>query len=179
MKQKSLSEPETLREEFIEDKPEIKVLEEYSKLSNQYKEVKVQEGKENVVILKDFLLDKENQILEQIDEKSEDYQKFYEWTYVNHMAIIGKIEKEGMISHHFSTYQQRNQIIHQIYQKVIQKQYQGICIEFESIDEWNCFNRFIIELVPKFKEAGLKVIVKAKEQMDLEKIKNKVDFIIK
>lgn len=60
----------------------------------------------------------------------------------------------------------------------MQKRYKGICIDFEKIDDVNSFYRFLIELVPKFRDSGLKVMVKLNQQMNVEKVKNMVDFTI-
>ena len=78
----------------------------------------------------------------------------------------------------FATYSQRSEIIQNIYNKVMQNQYKGVCIDFEEIDDVNSFYRFLIELSPKFKESGLKVMVKASTPIDKEKVKNIVDFIM-
>ena len=51
-------------------------------------------------------------------------------------------------------------------------------INFEKIDDINSFNRFIIELAPKFKEAGLKIIIKSNGTLDNKKLENIVDSII-
>lgn len=77
-----------------------------------------------------------------------------------------------------ATYEQRNKIINDIYQKVIQNQFNGICIDFAEIDDVNSFNRFLIEITPKFKESGLTVFVKKNKFIDTKKIKSIADFVI-
>lgn len=78
-----------------------------------------------------------------------------------------------------ATYLQRNERINKIYTDVIQSGKYIICIDFEEIDDINCFYRFVIELTPKFREAGMRVGVKLKQPIDEEKVKNIVDFIKK
>lgn len=53
-----------------------------------------------------------------------------------------------------------------------------ICIDFENIDDIEGFYRFIIELTPRFKEAGYKVLVKYKDGLDIERLRSIVDYVI-
>ncbi len=78
-----------------------------------------------------------------------------------------------------ATYSQRNEVINKIYADVIQSGKYMVCIDFEEIDDINCFYRFVIELTPKFREAGMKVGVKLNSPIDEKKIKNVVDFMKK
>lgn len=83
------------------------------------------------------------------------------------------------ISNSLTTYLQRNQVINKIYADMMQSGKRVLCIDFQNIDDRNCFYRFVIELVPKFKESGMKVCVKLTPQIEEDKIKDIVDFIIK
>lgn len=156
----------------------IKVLKEYSNLPNEYEPLNPQENQENIVILDDFLLTKEAQVASSQNSQTEAYQRFFNEANNQAIGILGKVTSEANISSSLATYEQRNQIIKELYHQVLAKHYQGICIDFEKIDDVNNFNRFLIELTPKFRESGLKVIVKANELMNPEKIKHNVDFII-
>lgn len=80
------------------------------------------------------------------------------------------------VANTFTTYTQRNQMIKQLYNQVIENQYTGICIDFDKIDDINSFYRFLIELTPKFKESGLKVMVKINQYIDKKKVKDIVDY---
>lgn len=80
------------------------------------------------------------------------------------------------VSESFKTYTQRSKKIKELYEAVIKQEYKGICIDFEQIDDTNSFYRFLIELTPKFRESGLKVVVKLNEQLEQERVKNIVDF---
>lgn len=179
IKKKKLSDPETLREELLESNMEINVLEESADISQNYERLKTQENKDNVVILEDFILKKEAKIEATMDTQSENYQKFFQSMNTNNIGIFAKLKSEATVSATFATYTQRNQMINDLYNQVISKQYQGICIDFEQIDDVNSFYRFLIELTPKFKESGLKVVVKLNGQIKKERIKNIVNLIIK
>lgn len=157
----------------------INILEENAELSKTYEQLKRQEKKDNVVILEDFILNKETQIEGTMDTQSETYQNFSQSMNASNIGILAKLKSEATISATFATYTQRNQIINNLYNQVISKQYQGICVDFEQIDDVNSFYRFLIELTPKFKESGLKVVVKLNGQIKKERIKDIVNFVIK
>ncbi len=65
-----------------------------------------------------------------------------------------------------------------VYKTWTKNNYIGINIKFNSIDDINSFNRFILELVPRFKTAGLKVAVTLANNVDKSKIENIVDYIV-
>lgn len=178
MSNRKIAETEIVREDLQEESSKINVLEEYAELPNEYPEIKQQEGKENIVLIDDFILTKEAKMSDTVDVQSEQYNQYLTWAEANNIGTIGKIKCECSISTSFTTFEQRNEIIKEIYNKVMEKYYKGICIEFEQIDDANSFQRFLIELIPKFKESGLKVIVKLNQQMNQEKVKNIVDFTI-
>ncbi len=179
IKTKKLSDIETLREELLENNTQINVLEEKVDISQTYEQLKPQENKDNVVILEDFILKKEAKIEGTMDTQSETYQNFNQSMNARNIGILAKLKSEATISATFATYTQRNQIINDLYNQVISKQYQGICIDFEQIDDVNSFYRFLIELTPKFKESGLKVVVKLNSPIKKERIKNIVNLVMK
>ena len=61
---------------------------------------------------------------------------------------------------------------------LIQYNYIGVNIEFNSIDDINSFYRFVLELMPRFREAGLKVAVTLNNNLDKSRLENVVDYII-
>ena len=65
-----------------------------------------------------------------------------------------------------------------MYQKTLDGDFKGVCIDFEKIDDIHSFYRFLIELTPKFRESGLLVAVKLKPQLDKAKVKGIVDFVL-
>ena len=50
--------------------------------------------------------------------------------------------------------------------------------DFENIDDTEGFYRFVIELTPRFKEAGYRVLVKYKDGLDKERLEKIVDYVI-
>lgn len=79
----------------------------------------------------------------------------------------------------FATYSQRNEVINNIYAEIMQSRKYAVCIDFQTIDDINCFYRFVIELTPKLRESGMKVAMKLNQQIEEEKVKNVVDLCIR
>lgn len=178
VKTKKLSDIEVIREEFSEETNEIHVLEGYSDLSQTDNIPAIQPEKDNFVLISDFTLAKEGKIVGQVETSSESYKNYANWAETNDIGVVANLKNDTIISNCLATYEQRNQVIQELYNQVMQKRYKGICIDFEKIDDVNSFYRFLIELVPKFRDSGLKVMAKLNQQMNVEKVKNMVDFTI-
>lgn len=178
MKNKKVSDIEVLREDLNEFSTEINILQECSDIENLPANVELSKDKENVTIIDAFELVENNVINQYVDPNSDVYKNYYNWTTGKEINIIGKFKSSQSVSASFCTYAQRNGVINDLYNKVIVSKYKGVCIEFEKIDDVNSFYRFLIELTPKFKESGFKVIVKINEQLDMSKVKNIVDLTI-
>lgn len=173
VKKSKLSNIETIREDYKEEQADIEVL----KISDLNEEIKNNSQKESVFIIEDFCLEK-NKIVSKFDINSEEYKDYYNKVSEKNIGMIGEFANNSSVSENFSTYQKRNTYIKELYNQVIQKQYNGTCISFENIDDINSFYRFLIELTPLFKESGLKVIVKYNNKMDKSKLNKIVDFVI-
>ena len=142
--------------------------------SGSYKKVQTSNG--NIGYIKTKKVSEEEILREDwIEEKIE----MSSFENMDELFIVTKEQVNiSNISTAFTTYSMRNDMIKNLYDQVMQNQYKGVCIDFEEIDDVNSFYRFLIELSPKFKESGLKVVVKVKQQLDKEKVKNMVDFTI-
>ena len=178
IKNRKLSEIETLREDYENDEKEINILGNYTDINELSYDLKTDNSKDNIIILDAFEVEKDCSISYDENIQSENYKNSLNNLKENEIGIIGKLKNKAVISANFSTYSQRNAIIKSIYEEVIKNEYNGIFIEVEDIDDVNSFYRFIIELVPKFKESGLKIGIKITDQIDKEKVKDIVDFSI-
>ncbi len=173
---KKLSEIEVLREDLVEEETKLHILGEFSDLG-QIPEVIQQNPEEtNVALIEDFVLTKEAKIKQNMESESEKYKTFLNWAEENEVSMMAVVQNEEAFP--LATYRQRNQLINALYNEVMKKYYKGICIDFEEINDWNGFYRLLIEMTPKFRESGLKVMVKEKDSMDLERLKKVVDFTI-
>ena len=176
IKNKKVSEEEVLREDLQTDTTKINILKDCSDITNINHNIELETENENVAIIDSFNLTKGNAIFQKIDVQSAEYQNYFQWATENNIEVVSKFQNNITVSSTLVTYSQRKKIINELYDKIIQNQHKGVCIDFEEIDDINSFYRFLIELTPKFKESGLKVIVKTNKYMDEEKVKNIVDF---
>ena len=173
-----LADPEIIRKDMHIQETPIELLEGYSDYTKTYENIELSSDKTYGILLDDFILTQDLPITSQIVAETANYQAYQTWAETNEIYLIGTLQNELSLSAHYATYEQRNRIINDIYNQVMKKYYQGICLDFEQIDDVNSFYRFLIELTPKFKESGLKVLVKLNPQMDAPKVKNIVDFTI-
>ena len=176
VKTRNVSDIEVLRDDLEEENAEIHLLEDYSDYTQKYDKPNLEENKQNVVIMDAFETAKDKSIVNKIDIQSEDYQNYLKWADENDITIIGNYKNGLTVSTNLATYGQRNELIKELYLQVMTNQYKGICLEFDEIDDINSFYRFLIEITPKFKESGLKVLVKLNDKMDKKKVKKLVDF---
>lgn len=177
IKEKKISDAETIREKMIEKKTEFNYLSNISE--KNYNSAKLSNDKQNIVSPTYFTLDKEQKIIDKTNSKTDSFNKFTSWTNENNVQVWPIVTNLANVSENLLTYTQRNTVINNIYQYLMQYQFQGVFIKFEKIDDWNSFNRFLIELKPKLKESGLKLgIIYNSENIEKSKIENIADLLI-
>lgn len=91
---RKVSNLEIVREDLVEEKSKINLLEECSDINLEYKNITLSADKENVVILDNFILNKDFSITEQIDTQSENYQKYHNWAEQNEIKILTDFKRK-------------------------------------------------------------------------------------
>lgn len=178
IKSKRIYNEEKLRDKWIEKIKEINILENYKDISATYENLSLDKEKLNAVMPDFFFLDDNQKVLDKTNSTSDTFNNYINWTETNEISVIPVLQNNSSVSKNLLTYSQRNNVINQLYEKIVTKGLKGININFETIDDINSFYRFIIELSPKFKESGLKVCVTMNKNINKEKIENVVDYII-
>ena len=173
-----MSEKEVIREEFKDEKKDLNILQGYDDISKSEEKIETSPDKYSVVILNDFGSNKSDTIVETVDASSDAFGKYKTWAEQNEIALIGNFQNGRTVSINYSTYEMRSKVISELYEKVMKKGYQGVCLQFDEIDDINSFQRFVIELTPKFRDSGLKVFVKVRDESQKEKLKKIVDYVI-
>ena len=182
IKTKKLSNIEKIRDNWINSKlssEDVVILNDASDLNKNYSEVNFTNNKINVVVPKLLYLDQNLQVLDKTVNFKDEYNKYAEWCKSNNIDIWVTFSNNVEVSNSLRSYESRNSIINSLYYNIINHQCSGINVNFEKIDDINSFNRFIIELTPRFKELGIKVAVTYNKNIDEKKLENIVDFIIK
>lgn len=178
LKSNKLINEEILRENAKENEYYLNIYKEYSNISGIYENINVDKTKLNVVIPTFFYIGKNSKVLDKTTSTTATYANYTNWLKENSLDILPTLENTENVSSTLLTYSQRSQVINALLEKIMYYQYKGININFEDIDDINSFYRFIIEMTPRFKEAGLIVSITINEDIDKEKILKITDYII-
>lgn len=179
IKSSKLHQEVIIRENKNESKQELQVYKNYSNISGIYNDISVENQKLNVVIPTFFYIDKNSKMLDRTTSTTATYSVYKNWTDANGLQIMPTLTNNESVSSTLLSYSQRTQIINSLKEMMIKYNYIGINIKFDSIDDINSFYRFILELSPRFKEAGIKVAVTLNNSnLEKDRIKNVVDYII-
>lgn len=178
VKSNRLSSEKTIREEQKNENKEIQVYRNYSNISGIYDNIEVDEKKLNVVVPTFFYLEKNSKVLDKTTSTTATYSIYKTWTEENKLNLLPTFTNNESVSNNLLSYSQRSTVINSLRKYLVQYNYMGINIEFSSIDDVNSFYRFILELVPRFKEVGLKVAVTLNDNLDKSRLENVVDYIL-
>lgn len=178
VKSNRLSSEKTIREEQKNENKEIKVYRNYSNISGIYDNIEVDEKKLNVVVPTFFYLEKNSKVLDKTTSTTATYSIYKTWTEENKLNLLPTFTNNESVSNNLLSYSQRSTVINSLRKYLVQYNYMGINIEFSSIDDVNSFYRFILELVPRFKEVELKVAVTLNDNLDKSRLENVVDYIL-
>lgn len=176
---KKLSAPAMLRENVKQEKQQIEVYDNYSNISGIYDNFSVDSQKLNVVVPVFFYIDKNSKVLDRTTNTTATYSVYKNWADSNGLQIMPTLTNNENVSSTLLSYSQRSQVINSLKEMMIKYNYIGINIELATIDDINSFYRFILELTPRFKAAGIKVAVTLNNSnLEKSRIKDVVDYVI-
>ncbi|MGN1298979.1 MAG: hypothetical protein ACI4UE_03245 [Candidatus Scatovivens sp.] len=174
---KKIGDVQTVRDDMENSKIENINFLEYNDISKDYSDINIDMSTKNAVILDAFNI-KNSTIEEKIDFSSNNYSNYIKWTEETDILPLANITCDDEIANAFLSYKKRELIIQELYNKLITNNLKGIVINFDKINDVNSFYRFVIELAPKFRESGIKTIVKYNPVLKEEKLDSIVDYII-
>ena len=175
VKVSKLSEEEKIRETYIDSVLSLNPYFNYSNASGIYDDIEVDSNKRNVVLPEFFVLEKDDKLLDKTNINTAIFSIYKNWAERNSLEMLPTITNSVPISDSLVTYSQRSKIINELKKKVVEYHFWGININFKTIDDFNSFYRFIIELTPRFKAEDVKVIVTINNN-NIER--NKIDKIV-
>lgn len=180
IKSSKLSNETVIREDTIYENNPIKVYSNYSNISGVYENFTVDESYINCVVPTFFYVEEKSTVLDKTTSTTATYAVYKNWADANNLTILPSLSSNEEVSNCLLSYSQRSQVINELVEYLKQYQYFGINVNFSSIaiDDINSFYRFIIELVPRCKNEGLKVAVTLNKTIDKNKIEEIVDYII-
>ncbi len=179
VKANKVSNIEKLRDTVSYEKIELTPYFNYSNSSGIYDNIEVDKTKRNVVLPIFFTIENDDKVLDKTNINTATYSIYQKWTETNNLEMLPTLTNDTNISDSLITYDQRTKVINYIRDKILEYGFFGLNIDFKTIDDYNSFYRFIIELVPRFRNANLKVIVTINSNnIEREKIENIVDCMI-
>ncbi len=178
VKESKLSEERTIREDYKYENKELEVYKNYSNISGIYDNIEIDEKKLNVVVPTFFYLEKNSKVLDKTTSTTATYSIYKTWTETNKLEIMPTFTNNESVSNNLLSYAERSAVINSLKNYLVKYNYMGVNIEFDTIDDVNSFYRFVLELVPRFKEAGLKVAVTLNNNLEKSRLENVVDYII-
>ena len=178
IKTSKLGDVEILRENMEEDTLDnVNILSDYNTVSS-YDDISVDTSLTNIVIPNLFNINENLEIDEVIDLSGSTYEAYTSWAENNGINICADVTLSGSMNEICSSYTSRTCLVNLLYNQFVANDINMICIDFDDIDDTEGFYRFVIELTPRFKEAGFKVLVKYKDGLDKERLENIVDYVI-
>lgn len=178
IKTDKLGEIEIVRENMEEDiLDNINILNEYD-IVTSYDNVSIDSNYTNIVIPNLFNINENLEVESVIDLSSDTYQNYVSWAEANKIDICADVTLSGSMNSICSDYTSRTCLINLLYNQFVSNNISMICIDFDNIDDTEGFYRFVIELTPRFKEAGYRVLVKYKDGLDKERLEKIVDYVV-
>lgn len=150
----------------------------YNDINKDYSDIEISKTKEKGILLDAFNI-KNFEIQDKINFSSENYSNYIKWAEDNEITVIATISCEDQIIEDFLNYEKRDKIIKELYTKLINNKINGVNIDFTNINDVNSFYRFLIELSPMFREAGIKTMVTYNTVLKEDKLNSIVDYVIK
>ena len=179
IKTNKLSEEKVIREDVKNELAKINVYRNYSNISGVYDSVEnVDSKKLNVVTPTFFYLEKNSKVLDKTTSSTATYSIYKNWADNNGLKILPTFSNNDSVSNNLLSYSQRSTVINDLKTKLLKYNYIGVNIELNSINDVNSFYRFVLELVPRFKEEGLLVAVTLNNNLDKSRLEGVVDYIL-
>ena len=178
IKTKKLSEPQQIRADYKDDVYSLVIYNQYSAITGIYENIRVEPDKLNAVSPTFFYLEKDSKVEDRSNSKTASYSNYVEWTKTNNLSIIPTFTNNESVSKTLDIFEKRNKVINELNAYCTKYQYRGININFSTIDDIKSFYRFVIEIVPRFKESGLIVSVTLKDSLDKDKIQKITDYTV-
>lgn len=180
VKAKKTSETETSRESFVEEKKELNVLWDYTDISKITKNIQTKEGALNVIIPKMISLSEaeKNKVKVTIRDKNKEKLKFAAEQNIQIIPYITDNDIENL-KDMIDDYDKRKVLIDEIVLDCIKNNLGGVTLNLTKVNSENIqyFQRFILELKPRLKEFGKKLIIN-KNSLYTQEIYEIADYTI-
>lgn len=113
-----------------------------------------------------------------IDLSGNKFESYKQWAESSNVTICPTVTLNCAMSEVCSSYESRSYIINTLYNDLISNKLTMICVDFTNIDDSEGLYRFVTEMVPRFKCAGMKVLIKYNSSLNKDRLNNIVDYVI-
>ena len=182
IKTKKISEPEVLWETMDEETLQnVVVLQEYSIVDDKYEVLT--DAKSNTIVLPNLfeIVQTEDSKVEMenvIQLEGSKFEAYKNWAEQSNISICPTIVLKCSMSKVCANYETRSYIINTLYNTLINHRMTMICIDFTEIDDIEGLYRFVTEMVPRFKCAGMKVLIRYNSTLNQDRINHMVDYVL-
>lgn len=182
IKTKKLSEFETLWETMDEEVlKNVNVLTDYSAVDSKY-EILTNSSNDNIVTPNLFNIvqtaDDKIEVENMIDLSGTKFTTYKDWAEGSNVSICPTVTLGCNMSKVCSSYESRSYVINTLYNDLVGNELRMICVDFTEVDDSEGLYRFVTEMVPRFKCAGMKVLIKYNSSLNKERLKGIVDYVI-
>ena len=181
IKTKKISKPEVLWETMDDESlKNVVELSDYSVVDDKY-EVLTNASEGTLVFPSLFEIvqsEDKTDVKNVIDLENKKFQTYKDWAEQSNVSICPTVKLNCSMSKVSSSYESRSYVINTLYNTLINNRLTMICIDFTDVDDAEGLYRFIIEMVPRFKCAGMKVLIKNNGAFNVDRIKNIVDYVV-
>lgn len=179
---KKISKPDVVWETMDEDIwKSVNVLEEYTMVDSKY-EVLSGVAENSIVIPNLFHISQnagEEIIVDTvIDLSGTTFISYKDWAAASSITICPTVTLDCNMSKICSNYETRSYVINTLYNELIKNKLTCICVDFTEIDDNEGLYRFVTEMVPRFKCAGMKVFIKYNSALNKDRLNKIVDLVI-
>ena len=181
VKTEKLSKPELVWENMDEDIIEnVNILDDYAIVSSNY-EILTTAGENSITTpdLFNIIKTPEGKIdVENVIDFGEKFEAYKKWAEDSNVSICPIVTLNCSMSEVCSNYETRSYIINTLYNNLINNKLSMICLDFTNIDDSEGLYRFATEMVPRFKCAGMKVLIKYNSSLNKDRLNSIVDYVI-
>lgn len=182
IKTKKISKPEILWEDMEDETiKNVNILNDYNIVDSKY-EVLSNTENNSIVIPNLFGISETEEgnieVRRKINLDSDTFITYKDWASKSNVTICPVVTLECSMSKVCSKYETRALTINSLYNEIINQKLNMVCIDFSEIDDVEGLYRFVTEMVPRFKCAGVNVLIKYNETLNKDRLNKIVDYVI-
>ena len=169
---------ETMDEEELKS---VTVLGDYSIVDSNY-EVLTDVASNSIVLPNLFNIsqneNEEINVNNVIDLSGNKFVAYQEWANASGVTICPTVTLSCNMSKICSSYVSRSYVINTLYNLLVNNGLKMVCVDFSEIDDNEGLYRFVTEMMPRFKCAGMKVLIKYNGSLNKERLNHIVDYVV-